>query len=147
MRRLITLTCAAVLALPLTAVAQKADKEAIQAKIEAWAAAWNAGDGAAIGALYAADALILPPGSEPVKGAAAIGDFWSAAIAEAGGSTVELKTHELIVHGDLAVERGGFVDTAADGSHGDHGKYVVVWKKTDDGWKITRDIWNSSMTP
>ena len=35
--------------------------------------------------------------------------------------------------------------TGADGSHVDHGKYMVAWVHTEDGWKMTHDIWNSSM--
>lgn len=26
----------------------------------------------------------------------------------------------------------------------DQGKYVVLWKKEKDGWKLHRDIWNTS---
>ena len=30
----------------------------------------------------------------------------------------------------------------------DEGKYVVVWKKQEDGsWKLHRDIWNSNLMP
>jgi len=27
----------------------------------------------------------------------------------------------------------------------DHGKYIVVWKNTADGWRLHRDIFNSNM--
>jgi ketosteroid isomerase-like protein len=34
-----------------------------------------------------------------------------------------------------------------DGAELDHGKYVVIWKKEAGGWKLHRDIWNSSQAP
>jgi ketosteroid isomerase-like protein len=37
------------------------------------------------------------------------------------------------------------VSTSKEGKHLDHGPYVTFYKKTDGGWKIYRDIWNSSM--
>jgi hypothetical protein len=35
--------------------------------------------------------------------------------------------------------------TAPDGSHADHGSYMAAWRQVDGEWKISRDIWNSSM--
>ena len=111
----------------------------------AWQAAWNAGNGAGIAALYAEDAVILPPGSDAVKGTEAIAAFWQAEIDASPGSKVALAQTELHNLGDVAVEVGSFVNTAADGSHADHGKYLVLWMLKDGKWKLVRDIWNSSM--
>ena len=47
--------------------------------------------------------------------------------------------------GDYALETGSWVATAPDGKHLDHGPYLTLYKKSDGGWKIYRDIWNSSM--
>ncbi len=33
---------------------------------------------------------------------------------------------------------------AKDGAQADAGKYLVLWKKTDAGWRMHRDIWNSN---
>ena len=48
--------------------------------------------------------------------------------------------------GDMVIETGGWTATDPAGTHLDHGNYLAVWKKTDHGWKMVRDIWNSSMT-
>lgn len=132
------------LALPAAAFGQDA-KAAVEAGSKAWQEAWNAGDAAGVAAMYADDATVMPPGAEPVKGREAIRAFWQASIDEHEGDTEELTTMEVHAMGDMAVEVGGYVTTGPDGEHLDHGKYVAVWKKTDAGWRIVRDIFNSSM--
>jgi ketosteroid isomerase-like protein len=37
------------------------------------------------------------------------------------------------------------VANSADGKHLDHGPYTTLYRKVGGGWKIYRDIWNSSM--
>ena len=53
-----------------------------------------------------------------------------------------MEVHDL---GDMAVEVGTYVDTGPDGEHVDHGNFLAVWKKTGEGWRIARDIFNSNM--
>jgi uncharacterized protein (TIGR02246 family) len=145
MRKVVTIIAAALLALPATGLAQhddmKADFEAMAAK---WAAAYDSGDGAAVAALYSDDATLLPPNMAPVTGREAISEFWT--MATANGGTTELKVKEVYSMGDMAAEVGTYSGTNADGSHGDHGHYTVIWKKVDGKWKMYRDMWNSDMS-
>lgn len=146
MRRTLTpLLYLALLAAPATLSGQ--DAEAAIAEIqEKWIAGYNAGDAAAVAALYTEDAMLLPPNSEPVEGRDAIRAYWQSFMDQAPGSTVNLTTEE--VHapgGDMAVEVGGYVSTGPDGGHLDHGTFMVLYKKTDGGWKMYRDAFNSSM--
>jgi uncharacterized protein (TIGR02246 family) len=147
MRSIFLALAGVLLALPAAALAQDySDTEAAIRKAAAeWEAAFNAGDGAAVAALYSYDATILPDGAEPVNGREGIAEFWTTAAAE--GATDEIKTVEIFDLGDMAVEVGTYKATAADGTHLDHGKYMVLHKKVDGEWKLYRDIWNSSMTP
>jgi hypothetical protein len=46
--------------------------------------------------------------------------------------------------GNGAVETGKFVIYDANDKQIDTGKYLVFWIKEKDGWKLFRDIWNSS---
>ena len=131
-----------VVAAPSAEEAQAAITEAI----DLWEAAWNAGDAAGMVALYTDDAMLLPPGGEPVSHEA-IQAFWQDAIDEQAGVQIALETLEVDSYGDVAIEVGSYVFTDADGGHIDHGKYVVMWKNVDGSWRLTRDIWNSSMTP
>lgn len=149
MSRRIALGLAAVaLAFPLPALAQAGATD-LRAKIEksdqAWQAAYNAGDAAAVAALYMEDAKVMAPGAATVSGRAAIQAMFAADIAR--GSKNALTTGEVFGGGDYAIAVGGWVETAAaDGAHRDHGTYVTIYKMVGGEWKIYRDTWNSSMT-
>lgn len=104
----------------------------------------GAGDAAgAATAIYTEDAVIYPPGGEPVEGRDAIVEFWTGAAQQMSVTGVELTTVEVEPAGpNMAWEVGEFEIQGADGPL-DQGSYVVVWKNTADGWKWHRDIWNS----
>ncbi len=139
--------CATLIAVPSAALGQadSGAEAAIKEGAIAWQTGWNSGDGAALAEMYVADAIVMPPGGDALEGREAIQAGLQAAIDQAGGSQLAIKPGEVMASGDLAIEVGTFVETAADGSHADHGKYVAVWKNVDGSWKIVRDIWNSSM--
>jgi uncharacterized protein (TIGR02246 family) len=134
------------LAFPLPAFAQ-AGAGNLRAQIEklgqAWQSAYNAGDAAAVTALYTTDAKLMVPGSEPGSGPKAIQELIAADIAL--GGKLALTTKDVVGFGDYALETGGWVATSPDGKHLDHGPYMTLYKKADGGWKIYRDTWNSSM--
>jgi uncharacterized protein (TIGR02246 family) len=135
---------ALVLAVSLPAFAQTGDLRAEIGKMsKAWEKAYNAGDAAALAALYDKDAMVLPPNADPASGSGAIRKYFDADVK--AGAKDALTTDDVVGSGDNAVETGKYVVTTADGKHLDHGKYVTVYKKADGGWKIYRDIWNSNM--
>ena len=78
MKKLLGILTLAVL-LPASAMAGEV-RAHIDAGTVKWVAAFNAGDGAAVAALYSEDAVLLPPGGERVDGRAAIQTFWQGAI-------------------------------------------------------------------
>jgi len=134
------------LSLPLPAFAQAGGAD-LRAQIEkvdrAWEKAYNAGDAAALTALYTKDAKVMPPGAEPASGAKAIQALFAADVAQ--GAKNALTQKDVTGFGDYALETGGYVATSADGKHLDHGSFMTLLKKVDGGWKIYRDTWNSSM--
>ncbi len=143
MQKVVTILAVALLALPATGLAQHADKADFEAMSAKWKAAYDSGDGAAVAALYAEDAMLLPPNMEPVSGREAIAEFWT--MVTANGGTTDLKVKEVYSMGDMAAEVGTYSGTAPDGSHTDHGHYTIIWKKMDGKWMMYRDIWNSDM--
>ena len=63
-----------------------------------------------------------------------------------GTTDLTLTTKEVEEDGNLAFESGTFTLKAPgeDGNPADAtGKYVVVWVKREDIWKMYRDTWNS----
>ena len=141
---LVTGLVACLVSVPQSASAQDA-KAAVTAAAETMEVAFNGKDAAMLTNLYAEDAVVMPPGVEPVKGHEAIRAMWESL--DAATPTLALQTKDVMPAGDLAIETGSWSMTAPDGSHVDHGSYLAVWKKTDGGWKMVRDTWNSSMAP
>jgi uncharacterized protein (TIGR02246 family) len=118
--------------------------EEIQAANEQFVAAFERSDAEALAALYTQDGRLLPPNSDVVAGTAAIQGFWQT-VMEAGVAEARLTTEEAEGFGDTAFEVGRYGLYDSDGNTIDEGKYVVIWKRTEDGWRLHRDIWNSSM--
>ena len=121
-------------------------RPAIEAANKKWEAAASRSDGPGVAALYTADAQLLPPQSDFVSGTQAIGQFWQG-VFDSGIKGASLTTVEVESHGNTAYEVGKFELRGADGKVLDHGKYVVIWKKEGDSWKLRRDIWTTSVVP
>jgi len=113
-----------------------------------FAAALNAKDAAAAAALYAEDAVLIPPGEPIVRGRQAIEEYWRGAIESGGVRDVSVETLDARSSGALGYETGSFVLTV-DGPDGqpvvDRGRYVELLRREPDGrWVSTHGIWNAS---
>jgi uncharacterized protein (TIGR02246 family) len=143
-RRAVLAVCALALVAPLPAAAQSGGHRAeIDKAVQAWQKAFNAGDIPAVAAFYTKDALLMPPGADPVTGPEGVQAAF-AGIAKTR-EQMQLTTTDVTGSGTTALETGTWVMTSQDGKHLDHGKYLVFYKKEGGRWKIYRDIWNSSM--
>lgn len=93
--------------------------------------------------LYTDDASLLAPNSPPINGRAAlIKDFKAAYTGNIAG--VKFNTKEVYGNNDIYVTEEGTWQVFADnGQVIDSGKYLKLWKKTKEGWKIFRDVFNS----
>jgi len=121
-------------------------RSAIEAANKNWEAAASRGDGTAVAGLYTSDAALLPHQSDFVRGTPAIAKFWQA-VFDSGVKGVSLTTLEVEDCGNTAHEVGTLEIRGADGKVLDSAKYVVIWKKDGDTWKLHRDIWTSSVVP
>ena len=131
------------------ASAASADEAAIRAQTTSWVKAYNGGDAKAVAALYAEDALLLPPGAPGVNGRAAILAFFTKDIAgsKAAGAVfvVDLKT-DVGVSGNMAWESGNYKVTA-NGAVVENGKFLSVSRKKGGKWLYIRDTWNADPPP
>ena len=132
----------------------KVDVAAEEAAVRAQAAALQAGissyDEAAIGAVYAPDAGLLPANMPKLTGRAAIEQFFG--VLEPAKVTLIITPASVVVaaSGDIAFEEGTWTwsNPMPDGTTlNDNGKYLVAWKKIDGTWLMQTDIWNSDNPP
>ena len=99
--------------------------------------------------LYIADALVLRSNYPPVRGAAAIREFFFGAL-NSGLGEVEVDPIRVEVVGDIAYEAGrckALVPGAAGKRREERGKYLWVFTRQNDGeWKLASDCWSSDLT-
>ena len=115
-------------------------QEQVRAEVEQVSATFsrnaNAKDAdALVRDFYTNDAVLLPPGSPTITGAAAIRDFWKGLL-DAGAADVALKTASVDASGDLVYEIGAYSFSMPDGAGGKvgmSGKYLVVFKRQANG--------------
>ena len=122
-----------------SASAQKAEIEAVNAK---WTEFFNKGDFAGVASLYTADATAFPPGSAMVHGDTAIGAMWKSMAEQV--SDPKLLTLDVKPLGPAAAREIGTFSLKTKGPTPQEvtGKYVVVWEKVGNDWKLAADIWN-----
>lgn len=128
-----------------TPVDTSADVQAMHDATDQWVAAYNAGDADKIVAMYAEDAIMMPPDSTSLKGHEAMKAYLVSNIAatKAGGYGFALDSDAGSVSGDSGWHSGMFHVTDAKGATAGTGKYVEVWHKADGKWLMVRDIWNN----
>ena len=124
-------------------------RSSIEKQNAEFAKAFNAGDGSRIAALYANDAVLLPPEAEVpegmIKGRAKISEFWQGTAKVF--TDLVFTTISVNSLGDMAAcEIGAFkVVTKNANKIPKTGRYVVVWRKIKDEWLLSTDIadWHS----
>lgn len=125
------------------------DEAAVRAVGSEWTRAASAGDGNAIGALYASDATLLPP-MEPIRHGESAKQYWID-FTNGFSGTIEFTATAVEGRGGLAYEVGTYQSRLTPKKAGakplptEEGKYIVIYKKEADGsWKIIYDIWNAN---
>ncbi len=113
-------------------------------------AALGRADSEALAALYTADATLLPPAAAPISGREAIRRFWQAGI-DAGIVAIRLEAAGLDQDTRLAYEFGSYelrLEPAASQTIIDHGNYVLVHARHDDGnWRRRVEIFTPATRP
>jgi uncharacterized protein (TIGR02246 family) len=137
--RTIALAIAFLAGLLAPALAQKAEVEAANAK---WIELFNKGDFAGVASLYTEDASVFPPGAAMVKGREAIGALWKGFAEQV--TDPRLTTLDVKSFGPSAAREIGTVSLKTKSATPQEvaAKYVVLWEKVGDDWKIAIDIWN-----
>lgn len=102
-------------------------------------------DAKAISLLYTEDGAMMPPNDQPVLGRDAIEKYWGALLALPVQS-FRVETVEVFGSGDgnEATEEARYALVGPNGETVESGKALVIWRKTDAGWRLHRDMWSSN---
>jgi ketosteroid isomerase-like protein len=99
--------------------------------------------------LYATDALMLRSNLPPIRGTAAIREFYFAAL-DAGLGDAEFEPLRVELFGDIAFEAGRFktlAPVAVGKRREERGKYVILFVRQQAGdWKAMVDCWSSDLS-
>ena len=145
MKKIVCCGFVVVLAAMLAAVpAVAVDKSDVAARAATWEKEYNAGNLAAVAALYATDGCRMPPNQEAVHGREAILAQLKAG-KDRGLAKVKIVVTSAESSGDMGYGTGTYEVMGADSSHVDHGKWMLVSKKVNGTWKTQCDIFNSDM--
>lgn len=119
---------------------------AIQNKNQTLTHAFREGDAATVAAVYAEDAVLMPPNNEMFQGRPAIEAFWRQGMG-LGFRDIQFETLEVEAREDVAYELGRYrrkIEAVTGNTVTHSGKYITVWRRTADGWQPQRDIWNGT---
>lgn len=106
--------------------------------------AFNAGIVEDIVALYTDSCILLPPSGPVVYGKQQLRDFWNYAIHELKMGEVSYNVEHLEVLSENFVSESTSFSAMVAGIH-QLGKYLVIWQKVDNQWRMHQDIFN--LTP
>jgi len=99
--------------------------------------------------LYIPDALVFRSNCPPIRGVAALREFFFGAL-DAGLGEVEVEPLRVEVAGDMAYEAGrckALVPSATGKRREERGKYLWVCLRQSNGeWKLAADCWASDLT-
>jgi len=122
-----------------------ADETALREITPTWLNSYNAGDADAIAALYADDAVLMPPHATVARGKTAIREFIAKDSAGAKSAGVKLVpgAETVGVNGDWGWNSGSYTAQDSSGKTVDSGSYLSVSHKVDGKWLLVRDTYNS----
>jgi ketosteroid isomerase-like protein len=128
----------------------KMSREGVDNGHDKWLDAMKANDAEALGRLVTEDARLMPPHQQSVVGRQAVINWFAAVVKQARTTAIGVTEREVIVAGDLAIERGAFtwkLNATVGGSPiDDEGSFLAIWKQQPDGsWKLAQNIWNSTL--
>ena len=133
----------------LSAQTGPADSVKIQQLARQFSAAFMRGDAAAMADIYTSDGVIFPEQSEWITGREGIQRYFTLPPGRKITRHV-LTPSRIVVDGQHAYDYGTYeIAGERDGTAWGpvRGKYVVVWRRHQDSWRMQLDIWNSSEKP
>jgi ketosteroid isomerase-like protein len=98
----------------------------------------------AVAACYTTDAQFMVPNMPSVIGKTGIKAVYLGMF-QSGATNLDLSTQEISGNGNFLEEVGTYTLSTPAGKQLDQGKYLVVWKKEANDWKLFRDCFNTNL--
>jgi uncharacterized protein (TIGR02246 family) len=121
------------------------EQEVIAGVLKAYEAALNASDVAQVEALYTPDGVFMPAGFPTAEGEDAVRASYTAIFGMIQ-LNVRFTIDEISVHGDWAIARTRSVGTvkvlATGTAAAEENRELFVLRRTGEGWKIARYLFN-----
>jgi ketosteroid isomerase-like protein len=121
-------------------------KAAMEAANTEWSAAYNSMNGKAFPALYTKDAILMPPGVQPINGSEAIGQFWTDLLKAGNRKNFALEIASIQREGKYAYQTGRWtIDQVKDNGELAKvgGNTVRIFEEQPDGkWLAKVHIYN-----
>ena len=134
---------------PLTGPSLSRAEASLRKLTQQWALACNTKQLEDLLDFYSPDALVLRSNFPPVRSAAAIREFFCAAL-DAGLGEVEMEPLRVEMFGDMAYEAGRcklLVPVAVGKRREERGKYLIIFSRQGSGeWKAVADCWSSDLS-
>ena len=128
-----------------------ADMAAITKVRDGYVAAFKAGNAAAIGAAYTADAHDMGNAQPTAEGSQAVEAATKAMLDQMASQDMVLTAEKTKVVGDVAYEHGHYKTTLTPKGGAamvEEGRYLVVLRRQSDGsWKLAEDMNNLATAP
>jgi ketosteroid isomerase-like protein len=121
---------------------------AVRKLTQDWALACNSKQLDDLVDLYGADAIVLRPNVPPVRGTAAIREFFFGVL-DAGLGEVEMEPLRAEVFGEIAYEAGRckmLVPFTMGKRREERGKYLLTLARQAGDWRILADCWSSDLS-
>ena len=119
-------------------------KKAIAASNEIYFQAFAEGDSSLFIDRYTKDCWIMPPNAPALCGADAPLEFFKTAYHKFGLRNGKFITIDVFGDGvEFVTEEGFWQSFDTNNRLFDNGKFLVLWRKTPDGWKMFRDSFSS----
>ena len=119
-------------------------KKAIAASNRVYFQAFARGDSSIFIDRYTKDCWIMPPNAPALCGIDAALEFFKTAYDKLGLRNGKFITIDVFGDGvEYVTEEGFWQSFDADNKLFDNGKFLVLWKKTPEGWKMFRDSFSS----
>ncbi len=110
--------------------------------------AFNTGNHDQVGALFAAEGLLITPRHDPAQGPRAI-ERVLRQYSDSGYQDLRLETQNVSHSGDMAIETGRYVVSVRreDGKMAtEKGNFMHAWRRLG-AWRMIADCWSSSLPP